>query len=217
MVKELNNLKCLINYHIDFLEIETVFIEKLKLINKKNSVLNILSSNPSISNSVRKIIEISEIEYIFKFFVKCKNDIKELEKFIFESKVLNYQLHPYYNYNNESFLMEEMYLNEEDILNVRIDIHDVYQRQFLNIFNYGKLIFKSNGECYTNINSKSIGNISDNSFLDIIYSAVFEDEMWSLTRKKLFPCRNCTFNVLCPSVSNYEMVIGKYNLCNIIN
>ena len=38
---------------------------------------------------------------------------------------------------------------------------------------------------------------------------------WWKLRTNIKPCNNCLYNLLCPPISNYEYVIGKYNLCNI--
>ena len=84
------------------------------------------------------------------------------------------------------------------------------------MYGFGALTFLPNGNCYTNINSKPIGNIYKKSIYKLIhYCLIQRDKDWLLTRNKVEPCKNCLFNALCPPISNYERVIKQYNLCTI--
>ncbi|MGE5342006.1 MAG: hypothetical protein ACM3SY_11065 [Candidatus Omnitrophota bacterium] len=38
---------------------------------------------------------------------------------------------------------------------------------------------------------------------------------WRQVRGRITPCRSCIFHALCSNLSNYNIVIGKNNLCHI--
>ena len=60
-----------------------------------------------------------------------------------------------------------------------------------------------------------IGNIQKSSLKELVYKELTELETWLKVRSKETPCKQCINKDLCPSISNYELVIGKNNLCNI--
>ena len=77
---------------------------------------------------------------------------------------------------------------------------------------FGELILMPDGQFYTDLNSKPLGKLGDD--WRIILDKL-SNSSWFLTRDKLKPCSDCAFRYLCPPPSNYELVIGKPNLCTI--
>ena len=86
----------------------------------------------------------------------------------------------------------------------------------INKNNFGKLVVFSDGEVHANVNKKSLGNINDIDFHDLIFSELSGDESWKSVRMNAPTCKDCMYNCLCPPISNYEYTIGKNNLCNIL-
>ena len=71
-----------------------------------------------------------------------------------------------------------------------------------------------NGIIVANNNHKPIGSVKD-SINDIIVNEIKNGESWFLLRDQQ-PCNECLYQRLCPSLSNYEIILNKPNLCNII-
>jgi pseudo-rSAM protein len=71
-----------------------------------------------------------------------------------------------------------------------------------------------NGDTYANINYPSLGNIATHSIHEMLYKEMNEGKSWFRIRDQA-PCNNCVYQWLCPSPSNYEMAIGRPNLCHV--
>lgn len=95
---------------------------------------------------------------------------------------------------------------EEEIMKNGINF-----QQFVN----GKLTIYPSGEVYANVNCSVLGNIQDSSLKELLYKEITEGNAWLRIRGNEKPCNQCVNRDLCPSISNYELVIGKNNLCNI--
>jgi pseudo-rSAM protein len=95
-----------------------------------------------------------------------------------------------------------------------MSIKDFFVNQSMNIYNFGKINIMPDGDVYANVNHQVLGNISTHSIHEIIYKEVEEGKSWFHIRNQT-PCNNCLYQWLCPSPSEYEMAIGRLNLCHI--
>jgi len=59
-----------------------------------------------------------------------------------------------------------------------------------------------------------IGNCKQVPLINIIEKELIENTTWCVIRNKTH-CYNCIYQFLCPSISGYEWVINKNNLCKI--
>ena len=73
----------------------------------------------------------------------------------------------------------------------------------------------SDGNIYSNLNEKAIGNIKNMDLSKAIYKEISVGKGWWKTRANVVPCKNCLYKFICPPISNYEYAIGRYNLCKI--
>lgn len=103
----------------------------------------------------------------------------------------------------------------EDILAVPIDRKTIFRHKVLNDNFFGKLTVFPSGEVFANVNCPALGNIQESSLKELVYKELTEQDVWLRVRSKEKPCKQCINKDLCPSISNYELVIGKNNLCNI--
>jgi len=70
------------------------------------------------------------------------------------------------------------------------------------------------GKVYSgDMNEPAIGTI-DESLYTIVYREMTEGHSWLRIRDQK-PCCDCIYQWLCPSPSNYELAIGKPNLCHV--
>lgn len=97
----------------------------------------------------------------------------------------------------------------QDILAAPIDRKTIFRHRTLNDNFFGKLTIYPSGEVYANVNCSVLGNIQDSSLKELLYKEITEGNAWLRIRGNEKPCNQCVNRDLCPSISNYELVIGK--------
>ena len=122
---------------------------------------------------------------------------------------------PIYNKENISFFESNVFMEKEDIDNICLSKNDIFIRQAINAGDFGKLTIMPDGKVYANVNGLSLGTI-DGSPYSIVYKEFIDGSSWFKLRTQI-PCNNCVNQWLCPSPSNYEIVIDQPNLCHMNN
>jgi pseudo-rSAM protein len=165
-------------------------------------------------NNSRKVLlnQALQFEYIFK--ITSEEDCQEAEKLIDQFHIEKYQLQPKYTGNNIRFFEEKVFLTKEDILSSSLSIKDFFIHQSINSHDFGKINIMPNGDAYANINHPTLGNIYMHSFVKIIQNEIDKGKSWFRIRNQA-PCNDCVYQWLCPSPSNYEIDIGRPNLCHV--
>ena len=123
------------------------------------------------------------------------------------------QIVPVYNGENIDFFKDYIYTSQEDLDDIKLTKREIFTHQALNINDFGKLNILPDGLVYANLNFKPLGNIDDSPY-SIVYKEMTECKSWLRIRDQA-PCSNCIYQWLCPSPGNYELAIGKPNLCHI--
>lgn len=118
---------------------------------------------------------------------------------------------PFYSGDNLSFFEHNVFLTEQDILAQNLTQQDILNNMSVNSNFFGELYFMPDNKIYANPNFSPVGKLGDD-WHDILYNLL--DSCWFKTRD-MKPCSNCAFQYLCPPPSNYEIVIGKPNLCTV--
>lgn len=119
---------------------------------------------------------------------------------------------PYYNGSNLQFFRENIFSSIEDIIAEPVSKKTIFRRQALNENFFGKLTLLPSGEIYANLNCSPIGKYPFDSLKKIVFKELTGSTAWFLPRDQE-PCASCVNKYLCPSISNYELVLGKHNLC----
>ena len=150
----------------------------------------------------------------YHFFILNENEYEQTEKLIEKYAIANYNIHPIYVKENLRFFEENIYMNKDDLFTTSLSFRQIFAHQKLNTNFFGSLTILPNGDVYANVNSQPLGNIHSNSVLHLIDEEMSNNTAWRTIRDKK-PCAECLYQFLCPSPSNYETAIGKFNLCNI--
>jgi pseudo-rSAM protein len=124
----------------------------------------------------------------------------------------NYNMIPVYD-NNIKFFEENIYLNKEDLKNIKLPKREVFAHQAINTNFFGDITVMPNGKVFSNVNFPSIGSLND-TLHEIINNEMKDSNAWRLLRDS-GRCRKCLYQWLCPSISNYELVIGRNDLCRL--
>jgi len=161
----------------------------------------------------RKIHDKTDDFLTWIFLVSDENDLSQIEQLKILSEV-NYEMIPYFNGSNLSFFKKHVYNDLEDIVSEPVEKQAIFRRQVLNENFFGKLAIFPDGQVYSNSNFPPIGNLSTQKLTEIVFQEISNSKAWLKTRNEGV-CEKCIYKNLCPSPGNYEIVIGKFNLCHV--
>lgn len=209
---DLLGLELNIHIHIPYKKCDDVFMRNALDLGI-NLIINIHSEDMDtmISEFISKYRD-PKIEY--QFIISDKEDLMKINTLLNMSSI-NSSILPFYTGENISFFEECVYTNLEDIFSEPIDRKTIFRRQVLNENFFGKLYIDAKGDVYSNMNGQPIGNIKDKKLKELVYMEIkSESPIWLKTRDQT-TCSQCLYRYLCPSLSNYELAIGKPNLCHV--
>ena len=147
------------------------------------------------------------------FYITDIEEYTKVEEFIEQFSVDNYSIHPIYTKTNLKFFEEYVYADKKDILQSKLSFNQIFAHQKMNTNFFGSLTILPNGDTYANVNSSLLGNIKDDTLIHFINKEMTANTAWRKIRDTP-PCNSCLYQYICPSLSNYEIVIGKSNLCH---
>lgn len=133
---------------------------------------------------------------------------------LYDNQKNNSIITPFYNFDNIDFFEKFVYNNDCDFCDIELSCEDIFKRQMINLYDYGKLIIKPDKTVYSNINYPSLG-VFNNNFIELTKKMLCDNSPWFRTRDRLMPCKECLFKYLCASPSNYEIILNRNNLCNV--
>lgn len=165
-------------------------------------------------NHAMKVLLSQALPVEFVFEVSSEEDVQLSEQLIEQHQIDKYRLKPNYTGNNIRFFENEVFLSKEDILSTPMTMKDFFARQAMNLYDFGKITILPNGDVYANLNHPSLGNIYVNNIHEILHKEVKEGKSWFRVRNHP-PCTDCVYQWICPSPSNYEIAIGRSNLCHV--
>jgi pseudo-rSAM protein len=154
------------------------------------------------------------VEYVFD--VSSFEDCQQAEQLVEKFQIEKYRLNPVYTGDNIQFFEENVFLSKEDILSTTMTIKDFFSRQAINLYDFGKINILPTGDVYANLNHPVLGNIYTDNIYEIIQKEIDDGKSWFNIRNHA-PCNNCVYQWFCPSPSDYEITIGRTNLCYINN
>lgn len=171
--------------------------------------------NDRIENVI-KILNLKKVDLDICLVFKVKSDYEYDISLDFVQKYFidKYLIKPIYTGDNIVFFENNVFLNETDILSQNLSMRDIFTHHAINSLYFGKLSIASDGSVYSNMLSPSLGNISSHNIVEIICEEIKNKYSWFNVRNRK-PCNNCVFQWLCPPPSDYEIQIGKSNLCHV--
>ena len=200
------------NYDFDFcfwINVENIINVNFNSKLKQEIIINF----PANINLLKKHLNKNDNQTCH-FFIENEIQYNEAMSIIEITEIKNYTITPIYTEENILFFKDNIYLSKEDIFASPIQHRIIFCNQKLNTNNFGKLYILSNGEIKANLNCSTLGNIYGDSLLETIATELNTNTAWRKIRNEP-PCSDCLYQYLCPSPSNYEIVIGKPNLCHV--
>lgn len=123
-------------------------------------------------------------------------------------------LAPIYNGSNIQFLKDFIYISEEDLKTIYLSRNNIFVNENLNVNTFGKLYCLADGNIYSNLNVDALGDIYT-PVNELIKRELEMKTSWFTIRNNVPICLNCAYNQICPSPSNYEFFLNKYDLCHL--
>lgn len=191
-------------------------LEKLNWI-PGNCIFYIIIPNGFLKNELDntlKLLEKSKSHFKLVFYVTKGHEYSNVVSFCEKRHIKKYSILPVYNGINIDFFKQNVFIDNNSIFSVSHSKKEIFSRMSLNTNDFGKLTIMSNGDIYSNVNFPKLGNIYRVSLNEILYSEFIDGKSWFRIRNEE-PCNSCFYQWLCPSPSNYELAIGKPNLCHI--
>jgi pseudo-rSAM protein len=206
---------------------KTTFYTHYKCIptNGENAGVEMLPSNSSIIvfvslpiheeqlSMVNRKIKESGLEYRFMFIIENEHDYLKAEQVIESLQIPHADFQPFYNTRNLEFFKENVFVRKEDILESKPGLKEIFAGQVINRVDFGALTILSNGNIHSNTNTSRLGILGKNTIYEALCNEMKKGDSWLKTRINIQPCKQCTFQALCPPVTNYNRVMGRNDLC----
>jgi len=204
------------DYYIHFSNINSSDDGIIRLIEKFGNLTILLSYPMNLGEFkvVNALLQNLKIKFSYKAIIINEKQYEYFESLFNNQKIHDYEITPVYNGRNISFFKKYLFIRKTSLISTKIFKNKFFLNQTFNINNYGKLIITSNGDVYSNLNFPKLGNTQTHSLHEILYEEVSNGKSWHLIRNAP-PCCDCVFQFICPQISNYELVIGRPNLCHI--
>lgn len=150
-----------------------------------------------------------------KFKISNEDEYKHYSSKITEGRDHDFEVD--FDKADSTFLRENVFLNEEDIQEIKVTKQNYDANKTLNRNLFGKLVIKDNAIYSCENSTKAIANLDNEINLkQIIFDALCKSNYWFLTRNKVNPCKSCLYKNVCPPISEYELQLKRYNLCNVL-
>ncbi len=188
-----------------------------KLISQENFFVTYLITPPFDKVLISNIIKFCGLKskVWLSFIITNEEDYNEVLLISNQLTLTNFSILPFFNKYNYSFFNDFVFIDEENIYEYKISKEEIFINQVINSNNFGKLIILQNEIAHSNINSPQLGTIND-GLNQLVLKELINKTSWFLVRKNILPCKFCIYNSYCSPLSNYEVVLNKYNLCKII-
>lgn len=206
-IKKLVSLNCEIIFYIN---IRNLINKDLSLIHISTCKLRILIDeyfDSNIINNFESKIKRIKVDYTYNIVIKNPQSITTYN-------IENSSFLPFYD-GNDSFFTDYVFFSKSDILDSDLSMREIYNKTHINTYFTGQLIINSDGYIYASFVQKELGNIKENNIQDILRKLFDKKSLWRLLRKDVPVCKDCLYKNICPSISNYELVMKRFNLCNI--
>jgi pseudo-rSAM protein len=151
----------------------------------------------------------------FHFLVSSPEELATAREVISATGLPHAYLSPFYNGNNFDFFRDVIFITKEDILASTPSQNQVYSRISVNESDFGRFTIQPDGIIYANLNDPPAGQLGSQRLEELIVKEMLEGVSWTRTRKSVGPCNRCLYYFLCPPVSSYELIMKRFNFCDV--
>lgn len=198
-----------VKYHIHISQLDNKLSNNIL---KKMKEISIIFESDSTIGNKHDFSGYEKIEFVF--FIKTPSHFNNIEKHLSLYPRVDYKIIPLID-DIASFFEYKLNIETANLYNEPIDIANIILSSTYNLNQFSKIfIYPDNtvlgGKIRTQTESLSKTTIKE----AVSHELNDEDSQWRFIRTKVEPCKNCIFVALCPPISNYEISLNKYNLCD---
>ncbi len=211
-----NQSRFKIHYYVDYLNLEDRKEWLSRLGEGEGNTFHMLVHLPVIEDVFKKSLDLLErygVDVTVHFIVEKDADFDVTDGLAAGCGLKKVELNPYYNGSNKKFFEENVFIDRDLVQASRPSMRQIFAHMSINVFNFKHLTVLSSGDIYANVNHPKLGRLGKDRILDLIMKEMSGSGPWIKVRKSVTPCKKCVYNALCPPISNYEYVLGRYNLC----
>lgn len=95
------------------------------------------------------------------------------------------------------------------VLNRQFNRNDLFRNYLTNDYFFGKLIVDNSGNIWPSFLHNILGCLQNQRIDDLIHKAFADHSAWMLSRSIFHLCKNCAYNIFCPSISPYEIIYNQ--------
>lgn len=204
------------NHYLNFYK----HLKRMPLVLPKSAQLKIFVSFPLEEKKLYEVIsycEKNKILYSISFLVRSLADLRKArwmkKHFCLENKAEFYAD----AINADQILFSrEVYLTKKVLSGLKPTLRTIYARKEINTDDFGNIFLFPDKSLYANINQKRIGFFNKNNLKELLSKELKKRNSWRKVRCLVKPCKKCVYNCLCPSLSSYEYLLKKNNLCYLL-
>jgi len=220
-LEELLSLLEAVNHRKRFYFFPAYFDSRLWEKPPNNSNYIFLLTHPFHETKIHQINESlqqlkTHIPIEWHFIVQDSHELVEANGIIQNLNLTGSFFKPYFNRSNYFFFRDYVFITREDIQASRPDQQQIFARKMINETEWGKLTIHPGGKVFANVNDEPLGNLKKDTMNDLTKHEQENGISWKRIRSSVSPCKNCIYHLLCPPISNYELVMKRFNLCHII-
>ncbi len=189
---------------------------RLGALKPQSSLLKIPVTYPIDKEKLEAALEAVKaagIDTTFIFILQNEAEYDAAEALITTLQIPGYKFLPFFNGKNLEFFQQNVFFEKKEILESKPSLRDIYQNGEVNSLNFGRLIVFSNGHIHANANAARLGILASDSIYDVLYKELYHGRSWRRIRKHAATCKGCTFQSVCPPLSNYTYAVGRNDLC----
>jgi pseudo-rSAM protein len=197
-----------------FDDVKTEIRKLEKLFRPNVSVTIIINSFKSNQHQFGDFENVSDkLNWLFPVF--SMNHFEQVCSIIKGKNLQNVEFIPLYDGHNIDFFKENIYTSIDEFKSLELSKRQVFINMALNINYFGRFTVFPEGKVYANVNNDPIGDINTPIY-NMVFGEMTNGNSW-LRIRDYEPCNNCVFQWLCPAPGNYEQILDKPNMCNIVN
>lgn len=218
LIDLLNDAKLKKSYYLNYLNFSPGIEWLNALENGQFNALHVLVHPPlkiaAFLNTL-DLVRSKRTPYVFHFVVETEDDVESAETLISKYNLRDIEFHPYYNGRNLSFFKDNIFITKESLMESAPSMKHIFTNMSINPLDFKGLTVSSNNDVHANVNSPRLGVLGIKNIMEFVKKEMITGRAWGLVRKHVSPCKSCSYNFLCPPISNYERALGRYNLCHI--
>ncbi len=185
---------------------------------RSNIYMNILIDSYKNRKQFDKLFKIVDQKNLcYNFLVKSEYDLTKVYNIIDNYQISKYSILPYFNGSNIEFFINNVYTNDLNHEELNNTMRVINAKKLVNLNNYGSLTVLPNGKVFANVNHPSLGSLYCNDIIELSNKEILNGRSWKKNRGQVKPCKYCLLSELCPSITNVEYVLNKYDLCSLKN